>query len=151
MGSSFFAEAVRGPISTPRAWLLRSSRCGWVDRGKSLSLIVLMVCSLPNHACESGLETQILKLEWAGNSNKDYRNQPSAAACVADQIRAGDRGIVGLMLESNLHEGRQDLSEEGNCGLTRGVSITDGCIGLDTTVDVLESLASAVKERRQGM
>ena len=70
---------------------------------------------------------------------------------MADQIRAGDRGIVGLMLESNLHEGRQDLSEEGNCGLTRGVSITDGCIGLDTTVDVLESLASAVKERRQGM
>jgi len=84
-----------------------------------------------------------------GNSNKDYRNQPSAAANIADQIRAGDRGIVGLMLESNLNEGRQDLSASGICGLRRGVSITDGCIGWDTTVEVLENLAQAVRDRRQ--
>jgi len=84
-----------------------------------------------------------------GNSNKDYRNQPSAAANVADQIRGGDRGIVGVVLESNLHEGRQDLSAEGLCGLRNGVSITDGCIGWDTTVGVLDNLAIAVRERRQ--
>lgn len=53
------------------------------------------------------------------------------------------------MLESNLNEGRQDLSSSGICGLRRGVSITDGCIGWDTTVEVLENLAQAVRDRRQ--
>ena len=68
---------------------------------------------------------------------------------MADQIRGGDRGIVGVMLESNLNEGRQDLSAEGLYGLRKGVSITDGCIGWDTTVGVLENLAMAVRDRRQ--
>ena len=84
-----------------------------------------------------------------GNSNKDYRNQPSVAAHIADQVRGGDQGIVGVMLESNLYEGRQDLDKDGRAaGLRRGVSITDGCIGWDTTVLVLENLAAAVRERR---
>lgn len=69
---------------------------------------------------------------------------------MADQIRAGDKGIVGLMLESNIHEGRQNTSANGVSGLRYGVSITDGCIGWDSTVDVLETLAAAVKERREG-
>lgn len=85
----------------------------------------------------------------AGNSSKDYRKQPTVAANVADQIRAGDRGIVGVMLESNLREGRQDLAAEGLRGLQHGVSITDGCIGWETTVEVLENLAMAVRDRRQ--
>ncbi len=53
------------------------------------------------------------------------------------------------MLESNLQEGRQDLSAAGTYGLRRGVSITDGCIGWDSTVEVLENLAVAVRDRRQ--
>lgn len=53
------------------------------------------------------------------------------------------------MLESNLLEGRQDLSAEGLCGLQNGVSITDGCIGWDSTVEVLNNLALAVRDRRQ--
>ncbi|KAG8526298.1 3-deoxy-7-phosphoheptulonate synthase [Bacidia gigantensis] len=84
-----------------------------------------------------------------GNSNKDYRNQPIVAANVADQIRGGDKGIVGLMIESNLAEGRQDLSDEGRRNLKDGVSITDGCIGWDSTVEVLEDLAIAVRDRRK--
>lgn len=114
--------------------------------------VVVIDCSHGKcHLCLSVtvIVVQLLMSFRSGNSNKDYRNQPSAAANIADQIRAGDRGIVGLMLESNLNEGRQDLSANGICGLRRGVSITDGCIGWDTTVDVLENLAQAVRDRRQ--
>ena len=67
---------------------------------------------------------------------------------MANQIRAGDHGIVGVMLESNLYGGRQDVSPEGLAGLKRGLSITDGCIAWEKTVEVLENLASAVRERR---
>ncbi len=84
-----------------------------------------------------------------GNSKKDYRNQPFVAADIANQIRGGDRGIVGVMLESNLHEGRQDLSvDDGVANLERGISITDACIGWEMTESVLTDLAAAVKDRR---
>jgi len=53
------------------------------------------------------------------------------------------------MIESHLHEGNQKVPAEGPAGLKRGVSITDACIDWDTTVDVLEQLADAVRTRRQ--
>ncbi|KJE95529.1 phospho-2-dehydro-3-deoxyheptonate aldolase [Capsaspora owczarzaki ATCC 30864] len=84
-----------------------------------------------------------------GNSNKDYRNQPKVAAAVAEQLAAGARNIIGVMIESNLHEGRQDINPEtGLPGLQYGVSVTDGCIHWDDTVAVLETLAAAVRSRR---
>ncbi|KAI3404411.1 ARO3 [Candida oxycetoniae] len=86
-----------------------------------------------------------------GNSNKDHRNQPKVAKVVADQIASGNKYICGLMIESNLNEGRQDVpppSEGGKDALKYGVSITDACIGWDSTVEVLDMLASAVKKRR---
>jgi 3-deoxy-7-phosphoheptulonate synthase len=52
------------------------------------------------------------------------------------------------MLESNLHEGRQDVTFEGPTALKRGVSITDACINWETTKETLEDLAAAVRERR---
>ena len=61
----------------------------------------------------------------------------------------GERGIVGVMIESNLYEGNQNVPSEGPAGLKRGVSITDACIDWDTTEAVLEDLASAVKARRE--
>ncbi|RMZ69914.1 phospho-2-dehydro-3-deoxyheptonate aldolase [Pyrenophora seminiperda CCB06] len=83
-----------------------------------------------------------------GNSNKDYRNQPKVADVVAQQVARGQRNIVGLMLESNIYEGRQDVPASGPGGLLPGVSITDGCIGWDATVKTLERLAEAVQLRR---
>ncbi|KAL1656621.1 3-deoxy-7-phosphoheptulonate synthase [Didymella pomorum] len=83
-----------------------------------------------------------------GNSNKDHRNQPKVAKDVADQIRNGETGIVGVMIESNINEGNQKVPPEGPSGLKKGVSITDACIDWDTTVGVLEDLAAAVAERR---
>ena len=85
---------------------------------------------------------------WVGNSNKDHRNQPLVAKDIADQIRDGETGIVGVMIESNIHEGNQKVPPEGPSALKKGVSITDACIAWDSTVTVLEDLASAVAERR---
>lgn len=84
-----------------------------------------------------------------GNSNKDHRNQPKVAKVIADQIRAGETGIVAVMIESNINEGNQKVPAEGPAALKKGVSITDACIDWDSTVAVLEDLASAVAERRK--
>ncbi|KAI9827858.1 MAG: 3-deoxy-7-phosphoheptulonate synthase [Thelocarpon impressellum] len=83
-----------------------------------------------------------------GNSNKDHRNQPLVARAIGEQLRAGEEGIVGVMIESNIHEGNQKVPAAGPHALKKGVSITDACIDWNTTVDVLEGLAEAVRERR---
>ncbi len=78
-----------------------------------------------------------------GNSNKDYPRQAIVAANIGQQISEGRQDICGLMLESHLHEGRQDIGN-GRDGLRYGQSVTDACIGWDTTVEVLQCLAQAV-------
>ena len=81
-----------------------------------------------------------------GNSNKDYRRQPAVASDVAAQIAAGQNGIVGLMLESFLVDGRQELDWAN--GMTYGQSVTDSCMGWEMTRSVLYELAAAVRARR---
>jgi 3-deoxy-7-phosphoheptulonate synthase len=84
------------------------------------------------------------------NSGKKPERQPEVAAAVAEQIGAGERTIVGVMIESFLQAGRQDLSEGDPARpLVYGQSITDGCIGWETTVEVLDDLADAVRTRRR--
>lgn len=86
-----------------------------------------------------------------GNSNKDHRNQPKVAAEIARQISNGEDGICGLMIESNIVEGRQNVppvEEGGKDALTYGLSITDACIGWEDTEEVLELLANSVKAKR---
>jgi 3-deoxy-7-phosphoheptulonate synthase len=78
-----------------------------------------------------------------GNSGKDHRRQPVVVEDVAGQMEAGQRGISGVMLESFLVPGRQDLGGE----LTYGQSVTDACMGWEPTVEVLNRLASAAKRR----
>jgi 3-deoxy-7-phosphoheptulonate synthase len=82
-----------------------------------------------------------------GNSLKDYRNQPKVAADIADQIAAGCRVITSVMIESNLVEGQQKLSSD-LAAMTHGQSVTDACIGWETTVETLDRLAAAVAKRR---
>ena len=79
------------------------------------------------------------------NSGKDPARQPHVAAEVGRQIAEGNRAIIGVMLESFLVAGRQDLRPGAE--LRYGQSITDGCIDWDTTVAVLEGLAESVRER----
>lgn len=86
-----------------------------------------------------------------GNSQKDHKNQPKVAQVIGDQIREGETGIVGVMIESHIHEGNQKVPATGGlAALKKGISITDACIDWDTTVEVLEQLADAVRTRRQG-
>jgi 3-deoxy-7-phosphoheptulonate synthase len=80
-----------------------------------------------------------------GNSGRDHLRQPVIAHEVAAQIASGERGIVGVMAESFIEDGRQDSE---TVPLVYGKSITDPCIGWDRTVDVLRSLAEAVRARR---
>jgi 3-deoxy-7-phosphoheptulonate synthase len=82
------------------------------------------------------------------NSGKDFRRQPEVARAIAAQVAAGEAGIVGLLMESFLVEGRQDLVP-GETG-TYGQSVTDGCMGWETTEPVLRELAAAVRARRRG-
>jgi 3-deoxy-7-phosphoheptulonate synthase len=82
-----------------------------------------------------------------GNSSKDYRRQPAVAQAIAEQVGAGETGIIGVMLESFLVAGRQDLNDPAH--LTFGQSVTDGCIGWETTVPLLHMLADAARARRQ--
>jgi len=67
---------------------------------------------------------------------------------VADQLREGETAIIGVMIESNINEGNQKVPAEGPSALKKGVSITDACINWDSTAEVLEDLAAAVRERR---
>lgn len=85
-----------------------------------------------------------------GNSRKEHNNQPLVANDIVDQLCAGEQGIVGVMIESNLCAGSQKVvPKSGLAGLKRGVSITDACIDWNTTVDVLRNLARGVRERRK--
>jgi 3-deoxy-7-phosphoheptulonate synthase len=81
-----------------------------------------------------------------GNSGKDYRRQPVVAREVAAQIAAGESGIAGVMMESFLLDGRQELKDPRK--LVYGQSITDACMGWEMTVPVLRDLAAAVRSRR---
>lgn len=81
-----------------------------------------------------------------GNSNKDHKNQVVVAADIASQMRAGDDRIIGVMLESNILEGNQSLIP--GQPLEYGKSVTDACMSWETTVEVLQDLAAAVRDRR---
>jgi 3-deoxy-7-phosphoheptulonate synthase len=80
------------------------------------------------------------------NSSKQHRRQIDVAADIAAQITAGERRITGVMIESHLQEGRQDLVD--GQPLAHGVSITDACISWAQTQPVLHQLAQAVRARR---
>lgn len=86
-----------------------------------------------------------------GNSSKVYSNQALVAEDIAQQMASAATGdnIVGVMIESHLKEGRQDLPDSGPQGLVYGQSITDACISWETTVNVLEKLREGVRQRRQ--
>ena len=80
------------------------------------------------------------------NSSKQYQKQAEVAENVAGQIGRGENRVIGVMVESHLNPGRQDLVP--GKPLAYGVSITDACLGWDETVKVLETLAAAVRQRR---
>ena len=96
---------------------------------------------------DAGLPTRLMIDTSHGNSEKDYRRQPVAARDIGKQVAQGEAGIVGLMMESFLVDGRQDLRDPAR--LVYGQSITDACMGWEMTVPVLRELADAVRQRRR--
>jgi len=94
----------------------------------------------------AGLEQRLMIDFSHANSSKDYQRQMQVCADVAGQVAAGDDRIIGVMVESHLRPGRQDLVP--GKPLAYGVSITDACIGWDDSVKMLERLADAVRGRR---
>jgi 3-deoxy-7-phosphoheptulonate synthase len=96
---------------------------------------------------KSGRPARVMIDASHGNSAKDYRRQPEVVTAVAEHIAEGEMGIIGVMLESFLKDGHQDLTDPSH--LTEGQSITDGCMGWEMTVPVLHELAAAVQARRR--
>jgi 3-deoxy-7-phosphoheptulonate synthase len=95
----------------------------------------------------AGLPERVLVDCSHANSRKDYRRQREVATSVATQIAGGERRIVGVMIESHLKPGRQDLVP--GAPLEYGMSITDACLGWDESTPLLEELARAVRARRE--
>src|SRR5471032_3095590 len=93
-----------------------------------------------------GLAARLMIDASHANSSKNPANQIPVCADIAQQIGAGDSRIVGVMVESHLVAGRQDLVPGKE--LIYGQSVTDGCIDWSASVAVLENLAAAVKQRR---
>lgn len=96
---------------------------------------------------EAGLSAKIMVDVSHGNSSKKAENQVPVSATVCKYITAGDMRIIGVMVESNLVPGRQDIVP--GKPLTYGQSVTDACLGWDDTVTVIEGLAVASKKRQQ--
>jgi 3-deoxy-7-phosphoheptulonate synthase len=112
----------------------------------------------PNYAAESiaeaaaalnkaGLRPALMVDTSHANSQKDHRNQVKVAESLAAQLSSGSHAIFGVMIESNLVEGRQDVVP--GKPLVHGQSITDACLSFAETRPVLELLAKAVRERRK--
>jgi len=127
-------------------------------RGNDDCHVILRGGREPNHdaahvdeACavlrSAGLREQVMVDVSHANSRKEHRRQIDLAQDLAARIAAGDRRLVGVMIESHLEEGRQDLVP--GQALRWGVSITDACIGFDQTEPLLRSLADAVRRRRR--
>jgi len=92
-----------------------------------------------------GLREQLMIDFSHGNSQKDAQRQIAVGHDVMAQLASGERRISGVMIESHLQSGRQDLVPHR--ALRHGVSITDACLGWDETVALLRALAAAVRER----
>lgn len=96
---------------------------------------------------KSGVRPKVMLDFSHANSRKKYQRQRYVCRDVCSQLSDGDERIMGVMIESNLVEGRQDQMPDRE--LVRGQSITDPCIGWDDTVEMLNELSDAVAKRRE--
>ena len=94
---------------------------------------------------KAGVSTNIMVDCSHANSNKDPSLQPLVMENIGNQILEGNTSIVGLMVESHLNEGNQKIPENLD-DLQYGVSVTDGCIGWQTTEDAVRALANKVRD-----
>jgi 3-deoxy-7-phosphoheptulonate synthase len=115
--------------------------------GKTPNYDAASVQSACAELAKAGLPERLMIDCSHANASKDYRRQAEVAADLGRQIAGGERRVVGLMVESHLVEGRQELAPGKS--LIFGQSITDACLGWDDSVKLLDGLAEAVKARRK--
>ena len=104
------------------------------------------VTEVVNQLARVGLCQKIMIDCSHGNSNKDFRRQVDVLRAVVSQIQDASTNVMGVMLESHLVEGNQKLSSDVTT-LVYGQSITDACIDIATTQNLLEELSAVVKTR----
>ncbi len=114
--------------------------------GRSPNYDAASIASAGKELAAAGLAPHLMVDFSHANSSKQYQRQMDVGADIAAQLAAGEDRIMGVMVESNLNPGRQDLV--AGVPLERGVSITDACIGWDDTVRLLDTLAEGVRKRR---
>ena len=116
--------------------------------GKAPNFCAADVKTITDELHKAALPANIMIDFSHANSQKQFKKQLDVAADVGEQIAQGNNDIFGVMIESHLVEGRQDL--ESIDTLTYGQSITDACIGWEDSEAVLHQLAESVRKRRQG-
>ena len=114
--------------------------------GKTTNYDAASVDAAATEVAAAGLAARLMIDFSHANSQKRYENQIAVAAAVAAQLAGGEDRIIGAMVESHLKPGRQDLLPDRP--LEYGLSITDGCIGWDESVVLLDTLGAAVRRRR---
>ncbi|WP_111741992.1 3-deoxy-7-phosphoheptulonate synthase [Leminorella richardii] len=130
--------------------------CLLQTQGNANGHVILRGGKIPNYdaqsvkACEeqmkaAGLNPSLMIDCSHGNSNKDFRRQSEVVFSLLEQIKAGNRSIIGMMLESNIHEGNQS-SEQSRSDMRYGVSVTDACIDWETTERLLNKVHEELGE-----
>jgi 3-deoxy-7-phosphoheptulonate synthase len=114
--------------------------------GKTINYDAASVDAAGREVAGAGLAARLMIDVSHANSQKRHENQIRVGAEVAAQLAGGEERIIGVMVESHIKAGRQDLL--AGKPLEYGVSITDGCIGWEETVTLLDTLARAVRQRR---
>ncbi len=114
--------------------------------GKAPNYDQASVAAAAKSLAAAGLAQRLMIDCSHANSRKDYRRQAEVAADIARQLAAGEQRVVGVMIESHLKDGRQDLKP--GQALAYGQSITDACLGWEESLPLLETLAAAVRARR---
>ncbi len=117
--------------------------------GKTPNFDAASVEAACQELARNGLAQRLMIDASHANSQKKHENQLAVADAIAQQLEAGDTRIVGVMVESHLVAGRQDLAPGATrATLTYGQSITDACLGWDDSVKLLDRLAAGVRGRR---
>jgi 3-deoxy-7-phosphoheptulonate synthase len=128
-GPNFKADAVSAAVET-----IEKKR-GWasvmVDCSRTYTLLFFFTTILQKISLPPSTD---------GNSQKNHNNQPLVVDDLCVQLAAGNRNITGVMIESNINAGRQDVPDAGPNALRHGVSITDACVDWATTVRMLDNL-----------
>jgi len=117
--------------------------------GKAPNYDAASVDAACQELAKNGLAQMLMIDASHANSSKKHENQIKVAQDIAKQLSAGEQRIFGIMIESHLLAGRQDLTEGKTLeDLTYGQSITDACLGWEDSVALLDQLAAGVRARR---